>query len=267
MPLDDMLAGAAAGATMIEPGWGQGRATFGGLVAGLLVARAEALCADPARRLRAASVAFVGPVAAGAAALDGAVLRAGSSITHVEVELAQAGEPRAAVTASFGADRSSEVAVDPAPRNPRPAIAAPDTIEPVPPLPGMTPDFLAHFDLRYAAGAPPLSGAAEPDLGGWMRFADPPAAFGDRELVTLTDAWPPAVMPMFERPIALSTLTWTFEPVAWPPPGERDTPDAFWQYDVRTLAAGAGYVHTSARIWDDQGRLRALSRQTVALFG
>jgi acyl-CoA thioesterase len=266
MPLDDMLAGAAAGATTIEPGWSQGRATFGGLVAGLLVARAEALCADPTRRLRAASIAFVGPVAAGPATLGGTVLRAGSSITHVEVELAQDGETHAAVLASFGADRASDVAVDAAPRNPRPAIAAPDTIEPVPHLPGV-PDFLAHFELRYATGAPPLSGAAEPDLGGWMRFADPPAAFGDRELVTLTDAWPPAVMAMLQRPTALSTLTWTFEPVAGPPAGERDVPDAFWQYDVRTLAAGAGYTHTSARIWDAAGRLRALSRQTVALFG
>jgi acyl-CoA thioesterase len=267
MPLEDMLAAAAAGATTIEPGWSQGRATFGGLVAGLLVARAEALCADPARRLRSAAVAFVGPVAAAPATLGGTVLRAGSSITHVEVELAQDGESRAAVLASFGADRASDVAVDAAPRNPRPAIAAPETIEPIPHLPGVTPDFFARFDLRYATGAPPLSGAPEPDLGGWMRFAEPPAAFGDRELVTLIDAWPPAVMPMFERPIAVSTVTWTVEPVAWPLPGARDAPDAFWQYDVRTLAAEAGYVHTSARIWDGAGRLRALSRQTVALFG
>ena len=49
-------------------------------------------------------------------------------------------------------------------------------------------------------------------------------------------------------------------------PGEHDAPDAYWQYDVRTLAAGDGYAHSRARIWDDRGRLRALSGQTVAYF-
>jgi acyl-CoA thioesterase len=267
MTLDDMLAGAAGGATTIAPGWGQGRATFGGLVGGLLIARAEALCADPARRLRSASVAFVGPVAAGAATLDGTVLRAGASITHIEVTLTQDGEPRAVLIASFGDDRASGIAVDAAARNPRPTLPAPDTIEPLAYVADATPDFLAHVELRYAAGAAPFSGAAEPDFGGWMRFAEPPATFGDRELVTLADAWPPGIMPMLDRPVPLSTLAWWFEPVTWPPRGERDAPDAHWQYDVGTLAAGAGYAHTSARIWDDHGRLRALSRQTVAFFG
>jgi acyl-CoA thioesterase len=265
MSLDEMLAAAAAGATTIAPGWGQGRATYGGLVGGMLVARAETLCADPARRLRSASVAFVGPVAPGAATLEGAILRTGSSITHVQVTVAQEGETRAALVASFGDDRASTIALDE--REPRPALPAPHMLERLSFLAGVTPDFLAQFDLRYAAGAPPFSGAAEPDFGGWMRFAEPPAAFGDRELVTLADAWPPSIMPMLELPVSLSSLAWTFEPVAWPPEGERDTPDAFWQYDVRTRAASAGYVHSTARIWDEEGRLRALSGQTVAVFG
>ena len=48
--IDEMLDSAAAGAVTIAPGWGQGRATYGGLVAGLLVARAEQLAEG--RRLR-----------------------------------------------------------------------------------------------------------------------------------------------------------------------------------------------------------------------
>lgn len=267
MTLEEMLGSAADGAVTIAPGWGQGRATFGGLVGGLLVARAEALCGDCARRLRSASVAFVGPVGPGAATLDGTVLRAGSSTTQVEVTIAQDGEACAVLLASFSEDRASSIAVDPAPRNPRPTLPAPDTIEPLVSVPGVTPDFLAHVELHYTAGAPPLSGAAEPDFGGWMRFAEPPATFGDRELVTLADAWPPAIMPMLQHPVSLSSLAWTFEPVAWPERGERDAPDAYWQYDVRTLAAGDGYAHTTARIWDHRGRLRALSRQTIAFYG
>lgn len=259
MTLDEMLEGAAAGAATIAPGWGQGRATYGGLVGGLLVARAEALVGDRSRRLRSASIAFVGPVAPGAATLDGTVLRAGKSATQVQATLIQDGEPRAALLASFGDDRDSRIAVD---SPPPPEIAAPETIEPIPYVPGVIPEFFAHFELRYAGAAPLFSGAAEPDFGGWMRFADPPERFGDREFVTLADGWPPAIAPMLDRPVALSSLAWTFEPVAW----AEDAPDAYWQYDVRTLAAGDGYAHTRARIWDAHGRLRALSGQTVAYF-
>jgi acyl-CoA thioesterase len=263
MVLDEMLDSAAAGAATIAPGWGQGRATYGGLVAGLMVARAEALVGDLDRRLRSASVSFVGPVAPGAVTLEGTVLRAGSSATHVQVTLVQDGEPRAALLASFGDDRATAVAVDPTERNSPPRLPVPATIDPIPYVPGALPDFFAHFELRPVGGMP-FSGAAEPDFGGWMRFTQPPARFGDRELVTLADAWPPAISPMFDGPVALSSLAWTFEPVAWP---GTDVPDAHWQYDVRTLGAGDGYAHTHARIWNAEGRLRAVSSQTVAYFG
>jgi acyl-CoA thioesterase len=267
MTLDEMLDGGASGATTVAAGWGQGRATYGGLVAGLLIARAEALAADPARRLRSASIAFVSPVAAGPVSVEGRVLRAGSSATQVEASLLQDDEPRAVLLASFGDARPSDIAVDTGARNPRPELPAPETVDAVPHVPGITPDFFEHMELRFITGNLPLTGASEPDFGGWMRFREPPASFGIRELVTLADAWPPAVLPMFDRPVAMSTLAWTFEPVGWPEEGEHDAPDAHWQYDVRTLVADAGYAHTSARIWDDRGRLRALSRETVAFFG
>ena len=259
-----MLDGAAAGgAVTVAPGWGQGRATYGGLVAGLLFARAEALCADPARRLRSASVAFAGPVAPGEAVVEGRVLRAGGSATQVEAAIVQDGKTRASLLATFGDGRESVVSVAAGPRNPRPELPAPETLDRIIPVPGVTPEFFGQVDLRFGAGSPLFSGAAEPDFGGWMRFASPPRALGDRELVTLADAWPPSIAPLLDGPVPLSTVAWTFEPV-----GEGSaSPDAFWQYDVRTLAAGGGYAHTSARIWDSFGTLRALSRQTVAVFG
>src|SRR4051812_25745108 len=183
MELDEMLDGAAAGETTVAPGWGQGRAIYGGLVAGLLAARAEALCADPSRPLRSASVVFAGPVSPGPATIEGTVLRAGSSATQVQAGIVQDGGTPAVMLATFGQGRESEIAVDAAPRNARPELPAPGTVPRVVPIPGMTPEFFAKVDLRFASGAPPFSGAAEPDFGGWMRFDEPPAAFGDRELV------------------------------------------------------------------------------------
>ncbi|HWT93506.1 MAG TPA: thioesterase family protein, partial [Solirubrobacteraceae bacterium] len=191
------------------------------------------------------------------------VLRAGSSVTQVSVSLVQEGETRAVLLAGFGGERESALAVDAAPRNPRPSLAPPSELEPLPHVPGMTPDFFAHVDLRIAAGGMPFSGADEPDFGGYMRFRTPPARFGDRELLTLADAWPPAIMPMLTGPASMSSLAWTFEPIPSP---HADAPDAFWQYDVTTHHAAGGYARTTARIWDTHGALRALSHQTVAYF-
>jgi acyl-CoA thioesterase len=265
--LDEMLDAAAGGTATVAPGWGQGRATYGGLVAAMMLARAEHLCADPARRLRSVAVSFIGPVAPGTATVDATLLRAGGSATTIDVKLSQDGTVRAAMLAGFGLARPGDLGFPAADRNPAPALPAPDTLEPVPHVPGVTPDFIAHFDLRYGAGGRPLTGAAEPDFGGWFGFRVPPARVGDRELLALVDAWPPAIVPMLVRPTPVSTMTWTFEPVAAPDPGVVDRPDALWQYEVRTHVARDGYTQAAARVWDERGDLRALSSQTVTYFG
>ena len=42
--------------------------------------------------------------------------------------------------------------------------------------------------------------------------------------------------------------------------------ESWWQYQVRTDVSAEGYAHTEANIWDDTGRLVAISRQTIAIF-
>src|SRR5262249_20389684 len=153
--------------------------------------------------LRSLSVAFIGPAEPGPAVLEGTVLRAGRSVTQVEVRLRQSGEARAAAFASFGEDRVSAVNVT---RDDRPRLPVPDGIAPLRPVPGVTPEFFGRFELRFAAGAPRFSGASEPDFGGWMRFSEPPAVIGERELVVLADAWPPAVAPLLRGPVPASTV-------------------------------------------------------------
>lgn len=264
--LDEMLDGAATGATTVAPGWGQGRATYGGLVAGLLVARAETLTADPARRLRSAAVSFVGPVTPGAAELQGTVLRAGGSATTVDVKLVQDGTVRAAMLATLGQDRATAIAFPADRRNPPPALPEPDELQPIPYVEGLTPEFIRHVELRYGSGGFPLSGAAEPDFGGWFRFREPPARMGDRELIALVDAWPPAIAPMFGGPAPISTMSWSYEPVTAPDPTAPDRPDALWRYAVHTHVARDGYTQAAARVWDADGHLRAISNQTVSYF-
>lgn len=267
MTIDEMFGQAESGRTTVAEGWGQGRATYGGLVAGMLLARAESLCGDASRALQTASVVFAGPVVPGEAAIDGEVLRAGGSATHIDVKVVQEGTVRAAMLASFGAPRDTAIAFDPAVRDRRPVLPEPETVDPVPYAEGVTPSFIEQVELRYASGGLPVTGAAEPDFGGWMRFRHTPEHFGTRELMALTDAWPPALLPMFERPAPISTLTWTFQPLPYDPATTGDERDAHWQYDARTVAAAGGYTQANARVWDRAGRLRAISTQTVAYFG
>ncbi len=263
--LDAMLTVAGAnGRVDVAEGWGQGRATFGGIIGGLLLARAEAVVADAERPLRSATVSFVAPVEPGPAELDGVVLRAGRAVTQVQVSLRQADAVAAVMLASFGCARESRfdlTAADAA----VPGAPAPGAVERSPHYPGFTPDFLAHVDLRLTDGGLPFTGAAEPDFTGWMRFAEPPAAFTLPHLMTLTDCWAPSMLPMLDEIRPASTLAWTFEPVGDPPPGG-DDPAAHWLYRVHTDRCANGYGHAQARVWDAGGRLRVISRQTTTVF-
>lgn len=264
--LDALFGSAASGSVEVPTGWGQGRATYGGLVAGLLLARAEALVGDASRRLRTANVVFVGPVAPGPAQITGEVLRAGSSASTVAVRIVQEGEVRSTLTGVFGAARASVIARSA--DHPAPGIPSPAEVEAVPYVEGLMPEFFQHVELRFATGSPPFSGAAEAAFGGWMRFRTPPSQMGDRELVALTDAWPPAVAPLFSGPTPMSTLSWTIDLLGnGDEPGAPGDPEAQWQYDVRTITASGGYGQSTARVWDASGHLRALSRQTIAYFG
>ena len=266
--IDVLLAAAARQhAVTIPAGWGQGRATFGGVVAGVLVARVLGeLAADPTS-LRSLTVNFVAPASAGPAEVRVEVLRQGKSATQVEARLVQpddSGEStvRAIALLTFGAQRDSKVALDPTfDAVTRPAF---EMLEAIPYIEPFTPEFIARVDLRPASGVLPFSAATDGDLTGYMRFRELTDDFSVAHLVTLIDAWPPAAGQMLHSPAPMSTMTWTLEFTA---PVSSD-PVTTWWYDVTTDAAHDGYAHSGARIYDPaSGALVAISRQTVALFG
>lgn len=239
--------------------WGQGRATYGGLVGALLLARMLGeIGAD--RVLRSATVSFVGPVAAGDAALSVEVLRRGKSAVQAQARLIQAGQVQAVLLASFGQPRDSHIVVEPI--HHAPTFAPASTLPAMPYVDGVMPEFFQHMDLRWAKGSMPFSAAA-PDFAGWMRFNNPIDQFGVVHLLALIDCWPPAVLPMYRSPAPASSLAWTVEFVHIP---SQMHAEDFWQYRVQTDVARQGYAHTEAHIWAANGDLIAISRQTVAVF-
>lgn len=263
MNLQEMLDQAATGTVHVEEGWGQGRATYGGLVGAVAYSALRGqLTADPAPPLRSLTVNFVAPVAPGEAEAEATILRAGSSATQGQVLLRQGGKPVAAVLAAFGAPRESVIRVEPTAIT-MPSLPEPESIEPFPYIPGATPDFFQHVELRLADGGFPFSGSDTSHMSGWMRFREAPATFDERHFVAIADAWPPAVIQMLPTPAPGSSLTWTLEILD----DVTAAPDTQWAYAVHTDQARDGYAHTDARIWHPDGRLVAISRQTVSVFG
>ena len=259
MHIDPVLASVDQEITIPE-GWMQGRACFGGLVAALLYRRLESAIQD--RAPRALTISFVGPVVAGEAQLQMEVFREGKSVTQAECRLLQQGQVAAVMLASFGRARESSIAV---PGPAMPAITAPDQATALPEVPGLTPEFVRHFDFRWSEGPLPYTAGEQGIIAGWVRFREP-AGHSVAHLLALVDAWPPAIIGLFSRPAPSSSLTWTIELIQDVTPAESVT-NPWWGYRADTDYAADGYAHTRATLWDAQGRPVAISRQTVAAFG
>jgi acyl-CoA thioesterase len=248
------------GVATVPPGWGQGRATFGGLVAALAVRAARARLPEP-RPCRALVASFPGPVAPGEVELRVRELRHGRAVSHLSVDVVQGGEVACAVLTSFGALRPSAVGT---PRPPRPALRPPEELPPLIPSQGRAPEFTRYFEYQLGFGARPYAGADVREIGGWCRFRDVAAAAGEEEIVGLVDAWPSPAVARLSAPAPAATVTWSLELLEVEP--EASAGD-WWLYRSELDVAEGGYAHMAASLWSPAGRLAALSRQIVAVFG
>lgn len=260
MKFDSIMDAAEQTEMEVPEGWGQGRATFGGLVAAILIRHMQAHLGEGAAPLRSFSLSFVAPMVPGPLALSLTVLRSGKSVTQVQIQGSQNDQVVAVMLASLGHLRRSELEVC-APRAPR--WKSPQECLSLPLVEGVTPAFLTHFDLRYTGDNLPCTGSDRPDFEGYMRFQEPSRHQDAASLACLVDSWPPSMIPMLSKPAPMSSLTWTLEYLVDP----KELPRVdFWQYDVVTDAFADGYGQSRSRIWDDTGRPVAFSRQTQTVF-
>src|SRR3989338_6433899 len=102
--------------------WGQGRATFGGMVAAALFERIIPHVA-PNRPVRSLMVSFVAPVAPGEMNVMLKVLGEGKAATQVQVTAYQNDQACVVVLVSFAGERESMVSVT---ANKAPVFKAPD---------------------------------------------------------------------------------------------------------------------------------------------
>lgn len=240
--------------------WAQGRTAYGGIT-GALVYTAIQQKVTPDRLLRSFSCNFVGPISTDTPFdIEVDVLRQGKNVTQVVGKAIQDGRVSVMVQACFGVARCSKIRVENLDRHdmPRPTKA-----NFLPQIPKITPKFLRHVDLAKQAGGLPFTGSKQSKIDGWMRFSKAPKEISDAHLIALIDGWPPTTLQMLKWPAPASTMSWNIEFIH---PHQRFDPLDWFAYQVRTRQASDGYANTEANIWDAQGKLIAISRQTVAVF-
>ncbi|MBU1619241.1 MAG: thioesterase family protein [Gammaproteobacteria bacterium] len=241
--------------------WGQGRAVFGGMASAL--ALAHLVTELPAQiPLRSVSVSFVAPLNAGPATVSRRILRQGKSVIQTMVEITQQGQVALVLLASFGVERPSayKIASETAPAFAEKALVMPKQ--------GPVPEFTRHFDYQIKRGVMPFSGGSSTELGGLIRFAEGHGtSAGVLELLALVDAWPPVSLTLLNQPAPASSLTWTIEFIQPHQGAETKALTTDWWSYLASIEHGAdGYHHIEARLWQPDGQLAAISRQTVTVF-
>lgn len=242
----------------VPQAWGQGRAVFGGMAAALAMAHLLPVIPD-SMPLRSVSVSFVAPLNTGPANVQRRILRQGKSVIQAQVEITQDDQVALVLLASFGAARPSAHLLH--------ASTAPewqtDTCHTLPKQ-GPVPEFTTHFDYRIAHGQLPFSASPLRELGGDIRMTgNESRQAGILELLALVDAWPPVSLTLLNQPAPASSLTWTIEFIAHDLPFNNTD---WWRYLAEIDYGAAGYHHIAAKLWQPDGKLAAISRQTVTVF-
>ncbi len=244
---------------LIGEDWLQGRTLFGGLQAALAV-RALRQCIPQQWPLRVVQTTFIAPVPPGPVRIEGHVLRTGQSAIHAQARIVERGKTLCSVLAIFGQGRASALRLTPA--QPDRGERADEKTE-LPYGAGIAPPFTQHFVMRWTGGRPPFSGATANTTRIHVRHREA-QVLDEAHAIALADTVPSPGLSMLTQPAMASSLTWMLEFVdhrfGFPH-------EAFWRMDTEVTAGGDGYLAQSALLWNPDGVLCALSRQSVAVFG
>lgn len=239
--------------------WGQGRTVFGGMQGAMAVKAMRHVLGNDTP-LRSLQITFLGPVAFGKITVEAAILRQGSSATHVHAKLSDGKTLRMIATGIFGVNRTSKLKdiplAPPCSKSYQEAMVFPFTE-------GLMPTFLQHFEMRFAEGDFPLSGAKHPHSKAYIRHLDP-HALTEAHLVALGDVAPPTALMSLTKFAPASSMNWQLELIQQP---DALTDNQWFRYDLDALASDSGYSWQNTNYWDEKGRLVMITRQCFAVFG
>jgi acyl-CoA thioesterase len=256
--LSAMQADGTEYSVIVGDDWGQGRATFGGLVAAVGNAAMRRVVA-PDRALRSLQTTFVGPAAPGNWWISTRVLRVGKAVTIANCEIVAGDQIVAHLVGVYGASRASGVEIN---LGPAPVARKVEELNEVRATFEGAPRFLEHFAVRWIEGPALFHGVHTPGKA-FIRHRDP-ATLTESHVIALTDCLPTPAMSMYSAPAPASSLVWTLEFVRH---NFDFAPSAWWRVDHDIEAAKHGYVNQTGTLYDPDGNPAALTRQVVAIFG
>lgn len=239
---------------VVPEGWGQGRTTFGGLVAGYLARAAES---STQRQVRGVDVFFLEPVTPGPVTVRLDSRRDGKYLGHLEASLWAAGKRAALGRFLVGDPGPGEL--DAVPLVPEPTTPFDQCVE-MPQLPGLTPEFGSNLQILFGEGDWPYTGSQQAVTGGYVRNRGP--ARGVAALLTHIDAWPPPVLALTSRPITASTVRWHAQFHA--EVAQADGEQWSWFRGESLWRSGSLATVTGSLVRD--GRSVAYAEQTVAMY-
>jgi len=241
--------------------WTQGRSAFGGLSAAFA---ATAMSRDmPADMpLRALMASFIAPLPPGSVQVASHTQRQGKNVTQRSADVISNGAVALQAMGVFGRGRPAlRVAADaefnPAPRDRGLAFDDRDQVK-------RLPAFLRYFEGCWTGGGRPFSGKPDRQLQLWARHRADMSEFPAERIIAIADIPPPVILSYFDSPpVPASSLTWSLEFLL--PPAQIESE---WFYLEFTMEAAAeGYTQQSGRIFTEDGRLCAITRQCMVYFG
>lgn len=240
----------------VPPGFGQGKATFGGLVVGACVRSMQARVGDEKRRLRSVSAQLIGAPAPGEVTIRVRLLRASLTVSTFTADLEQNGLVMTHVVGVFASDRP----VDLAWQTLTPPIAPPwREVEALDM--SFAPEFTKHFEFR-SIGPVPYSGSKDASLG-YVRPVVPCQVRDGAWLACLVDVWWLACITRLEdlRPAATLTLNAEFHM-----PVDGLDADAPLLHRGESHVLRHGYSQETRELWGVDGRLLVTATELVTII-
>jgi len=246
----------------LDETWMQGRTAFGGLIT-TLAASAMRQQVPVDRPLRALQAVFIGPIGEGEVAFEAAVNRVGKAVTLASCTVKSGGQVSMSATAMYGAARESVLNIKPTAMQ---CDVTPDQAKEKPYREGSgLPSFLQHYQQRWARGSRLFSRATESQMSVYLRYRNEDVPrITEAHALALMDAIPTPALALMDKPSPASTLSWTLDIL--------DTNfdfgiDEWWRLDADVDAAAEGYVVHSSHVVNPAGRVAAISRQVVTVYG